>query len=225
MKLVKIACEIRYLERIKLFAGYEAIHRDMLKKEPEKVESWLTPGVRMEDKERKRVMLVDPVRSAIDIEQPPNVGFCRDSVIQFFKSVDERLGIPQVGRHGLRSTWIQEYNGSFQELLDKCKQRIFGNSALVEKVNDLGAVFDYYIDVGQKVSITIGPMEIKQLRSQFLIFEPESFPSLFLYVDVDVGDTTTRQFSAQYLRNFFDKAVKEGERFSSEAITQIGVSQ
>jgi hypothetical protein len=225
MELVKITCEIRYLERIKLLDGYEAIRQDMLKKKPEKAEPWFTPGIRIEDKERKSVMVVDSMRSAIDIEQPPNVGFCRDFIIRFFSSVDERLGIPQVGRYGLRSTWIQDYNGSFQELRDKCKQRIFGNSTLIEKADDLGVVFDYHIDSGQKVSITMGPMELEQLKRQFLAFEPESFPSLFLYVDVDVGNTTTKQFSKQYLRNFFDKAVKEGEKLSSEVSIQVGVNQ
>lgn len=225
MRLVKITCEIRYLERIRLLAGYEAIRRDMLKKEPEKAESWLTPGLRIEDKERKRAMLVDPLRSVIDIEQPPNVGFCRDSALQFFKSVEERLGIPQVSRYGLRSTWIQAYKGSFRDLVDKCKQRVFGGSGLVEKVDDVGAVFDYYSDGGQKLAMTVGPMEIEQLKSQFLSFEPEGLPSPFLYVDVDVGDTATKEFSVQRLRNFFDKAVKEGERLANEAITHIGVSE
>ena len=225
MKLVKISCEIRYLERIKLFDGYEAIHKDMLKKELEKPGTWLAPGLRIEDKENKKAMLVDPFHSVIDIEQPPNVGFCRDSVFRFFRSVDERLGIPQVARYGLRSTWIQESNDSFRDLIDKCKQHIFGSSTLVEKVDDVGAVFDYYIDGGQKLTMTVGPMEFEQLNRQFLSFETEPFPLPFLYVDVDLGDTTTKQFSAQKLHNFFDKAVSEGERLASEAITQIGVSQ
>lgn len=170
-------------------------------------------------------MLVDSTRSVIDIEQPPNVGFCRDAVTRFFKSVDERLGIPQVSRYGLRSTWIQEYNGSFQELLDKCKRHIFGGSSLVERVNDVGAVFDYYLEGSQKLAMTVGPMEADQLRSQFLSFETETLPSPFLYVDVDLGDTATKQFSLKHLRNFFDKAVKEGERLGNETIAQIGVSQ
>jgi hypothetical protein len=224
MELVKITCEIKYLERIKLLAGYEAIRRDMLKKEPEKTGGWLTPGLRFEDKERKRIMLVDATRSAIDVEQPPNVGFCRDSVIQFFSSVDERLGIPQVSRYGLRSTWIQEHKGTFQDLLDKCKQHIFGSSNLVEKVKDVGAVFDYYLESGQKLTMTVGPMEAEQLKRQFLSFENEKLPSPFLYVDVDLGDTATKQFSIKHLSNFFDKAVKEGEKLGNETIAQIGVS-
>jgi len=68
-------------------------------------------------------------------------------------------------------------------------------------------------------------MEFEQLKSQFLSFETKPFPLPFLYVDVDLGDTTTKQFSVQKLSNFFDIAVSEGERLANEAITQIGVSQ
>ncbi len=225
MELIKITCEIRYLESIKLLAGYEAIYKDMLKKEMKKAGSLLIPGLRIEDKEKKRVMLVDLARSVIDVEQPANVGFCKDSVTQFFKSVDERIGIPQIARYGLRSTWIQEYKGSFQDLIDKCKKHIWGGSNLAQRASDVGAVFDYYLESGQKLTMTVGPMEAEQLRRQFLSFEPEKLPSPFLYVDVDLGDTATKQFSIHHLGNFFDKAVKEGERLGNEAIDQIGVSK
>lgn len=223
MKLAKITCEIRYRERAKLFAGLEAIYTDLLQEQPKKLGEIPIPGLRLEDKKKKRIMLIDPMRGVIDIEQPPNVGFCKDLVMQFFKSVDKRISIPQVARYGLRSTWLQEYKGNFQDLLNKCKQRIFGSSSLVEKVSDVGAVFDYYIDDGKKISVTTGPMGIKQLKDRFLVFEPESFPPLFLYVDVDLGDITTKQLSTSYLSDFFDTAIKEGERLSKEIVTQVGI--
>lgn len=223
MKLVKIDCDIRYGERTKILAGYEAIYSDMLKKAPEQAERWVIPGLRIDDKDKKRLMVTDPTRTVITIEQPPNVGFCRDLIMQSLKSVDERLGIPNVARYGLRSTWIFEYQGSFEDLLNKCKQQIFGNSKLSEKVDDVAAVFDYFIETNQKISLTTGPMKIEQLKSQYLVFEPESFPPLFLYVDVDLGDSGTKKYSAQYLREFFDKAVTEGERLARELATDVGV--
>jgi len=223
MKLAKITCEIRFLERIRLLDGYKAVYRDLLKKEPEEAERWLIPGLRIEDKEQKRVMVIDPIRSVINVEQPPNVGFCRDSVMQFFGSVNTRLGIPHVARYGLRSTWLQEFKGTFDELLKTYKQRIFSSQGLAEKAFDVGAVFDYHGKDGHKLSVTTGPMQIEQLTSQFLVFKPESLPSVFLYVDVDLGDTRTKEFSEKYLRSFFDEAVQEGERLSTEVISQLGV--
>lgn len=223
MQLVKITCELKYTAKTKLLSGYEGIYKDLLKKEPEQPERWVVPGLRLEDEGKKQIWLIDPVRGVIDIEQPPNVGFCKDSIMQFFKSVNERVGIPSIGRYGLRATWLKEHKGSFQELLDKCKSSIFGESKLVEKVGDVGAVFDYFIDTGKKLSVTVGPMELAQLKSQFLVFEPQSFPNIFLYIAVDMGDTTTNQFSPKYLNDFLQTAIQEGERLSNEIVSQIGV--
>lgn len=222
MKLVKITCELRYLERMKLLSRYEDMYRDLLKKEPEEAAQWLTPAMRFEDKERKRLMVFDLMRSAIDIEQPPNTGFCRDLILQFASNLDEKFGIPKVGRWGLRSTWIEEYNGDFKQLLDRYKQIIFGNSAIVEKVDDVGAVFDYYLDDGKKLVLTTGPMKIEQLKKQFLTFEPQSISPIFMYIDIDMGDIKTTQYSSKYLQEFFSKAIEEGERLAKEIIKLIG---
>ena len=98
MKLVKVTCEIGYSDRMKLLAGYETLYRELLRKEPKDAKRWITPGLRLDDVERKRIMVVDPGRSVIDVQQPPNIGFCRDSVLQFFRRVDQEFSIPQVVR-------------------------------------------------------------------------------------------------------------------------------
>jgi hypothetical protein len=224
MNLIKVTCEVRYLEGTKLLAAYEAVYRDMLNKEPQEAKSWIAPGLRIEDRDKKRIMIMDPIRSAIDVEQPPNIGFCKDSILQFFKSVHKRVEIPQVGRYGLRSHWIQDYNGTFEQLLAQFKKCIFANSSLVEKANDLCSILDY-VTGSQKLTLTMGPMNNEQLRTQFLSFEATSLPPVFMYFDVDMGDTATKEFSVQYLANFINKAIEEGERLSNEVIEQIGVQQ
>jgi hypothetical protein len=223
MKLVKVTCELKYSERVKLLSGYETIYLDMLKKAPEKPGQWLIPGLRIEDKERKRIMLIDPVRGVIDIEEPPNVGFCRDSIMQFFKSIETNIGIPKIARFGIRSTWVEEYKGSFKDLVKKCKHNIYGNSHLIEKADDIGAVFDYDLGTGKIMSVTVGPMEIEQLKLQFLAFKPVSIPSIFLYISVDIGDTTIPQFSSQYLRSFFDDTISQEEKKVTEVVSDLGV--
>lgn len=223
--LVKVTCEIKYLSRVKLYSGYEAVYRDLLKQEPKAIERMPVPGMRLENKEKGSAMLVDPVRSAIDIHQPASIKSCKGLVSQFFASVNERVGIPEVGRYGLRSTWIHEYNGAFPELLAEFKKRVFVGSSTVEKVADAGVVFDYYSGGGQKRSVTFGPMQIDQLKKEFLTFEAEGLPEVFLYVAVDVGDTATKTFAKELLSTFFDGALKEGERLSAEIAGEIGVAK
>jgi hypothetical protein len=225
MRLVKVTCELKYAERVKVLARYEDLYADLLKKAPEGVERWVIPGLRLEDKDKKRVMLVDPVRSVIDIEQPPNVGFCMDLIMQFFKSVEERLGIPQIARYGLRSTWIEEFKGSFEDLLGKCKGTLFAPCDLISKASDVCAIFDHDIKEGKRIHTTTGPMKVTQLKEQFLVYDPESIPTLFLYVDADMGDTSKRQYSAQYLHEFVDEAIKLGEMRASEVISLAGFTK
>ena len=135
MQLAKVTCELRFSERISLLKGYEAIHKDVLKKAPEHPEKWLIPGLIMEEKEKKRSWLVDQNRSVIDIEQP-EIDFCRSSIIEFFNSINKHLGFPPISRFGLRSTWISEYNKSFQELLKIIKEKTYGNFDLIKKADE-----------------------------------------------------------------------------------------
>lgn len=207
---------------MKVLGSYEALYRELLRKEPTEAQRWLAPGLRLDDAERKRVMVIDPNRSVIDVEQPPNIGFCKDMVFQFFTHLNEKLGIPAVGRWGLRSTWIQEYDGQFSDLLLAYKKQIFGDSPLVGRSDDIGVVLDYFIDDNIKLSLTTGPMEIQQLKQQFLTFEPEGITPVFLYADIDMGDTKTRTYSEKYLGEFFTRALEEGEKLANEVAKHIG---
>ena len=113
MILMKITCELKFSERIGLLSAYEEIHNDILRKQPDHPERWLVPGLKMEEKEKRRAWLIDPMRCAIDIEDS-DVNFCKSSIIDFFNSVNTRIGIPSISRYGLRSTWIKEFRGSLR---------------------------------------------------------------------------------------------------------------
>lgn len=222
MQLVKITCELRFSERISLLKGYETIHKDVLKKAPEHPEQWLIPGLIMDDKEKKRSWIVDQQRGIIDIEQP-DVNFCRSSIIEFFNSIDKNLGFPPINRYGLRSIWISEYSKSFQELLKTIKENTYKNLDLINKANDVCVVFDNIIDTGKKISVTTGPMEYQQLKVQFLRFESQSIPKVFLFVAADMGDTNTKGFSSKYLNEFVDKSISEGQKLTQDVVKALGV--
>lgn len=213
MKLIKVTCEVRCKERNKILSGYESIYRDILKKEPEDLNKWIVPGLRIEDADKKRIILVEPTRLVIDIEQPANEGFCRDSVLQFMKSVQERVGIPRIARYGLRSTWVSEFKGKFEDLLEIYKKRAYANSPLVADSNDIAIVFDKYNEQ-YKYSVNSGPMVPDQLKGQFLVYKIENISPVFAYISVDVGDIKTEEFSLQYMRTFFDLAMGEGSKLS-----------
>lgn len=222
MKLIKVTCEVRFKERMKILGSYETLHRELLKEEPKNIERWLAPGIRLQDKERKRVVVVDSNKGVIDVELPSNVGNCKDLIIQFFRTVDKEFEIPQIGRWGVRSTWIEEYQGSFKDLLLCYKKNIFNDSMMAGKADDVGVVLDYILEEKTKMSLTTGPMEKAQLTEQFLTFKPVNVPPVLLYASIDVGDMNVEKFSIRYLEKCLARAIAEGEKLALEVRECIG---
>jgi hypothetical protein len=222
MRLIKVICELRYAERMRALAPYEALYREVMGKEPEDADKWITPGLRIEDKERKRLLVVDPARTALDIEQPPNVGYCKDTILAIFEHVQGLLTIPRIARWGLRFAWIHDYPGDFQALLAICKQRLLGAAGFVGRASDIGLFLNYVVD-DVKVSVTAGPMMIEQLKSDFLRFEPKDVPPVFLYLDLDTEDVQTPQYSRRRLGQLFDTGHAQAEATAKEVIAFVGV--
>ena len=223
MNLIKVTCELRYSERMPLFKGYELIYNDLQSKTPEHPDQWIMPGLRIEDKDKKAIWLIDPVRSAIDVEQPNDIETCKKAVIGFFEVVHKRIDFPSIARYGMRTTWIKEYHGSFQDFVDTFKQKFYADVNLLKKASDVGVMFNLSLSADQKISVTFGPMEYEQLKIQFIRFESHSFPKIFLYTDVDFGDTLIKSFSHEHITNFFDKAISEGQKISTELGETFGV--
>ncbi|MDP2948980.1 MAG: hypothetical protein Q8P22_05535 [Chloroflexota bacterium] len=207
---------------MKILAPYEALHREVLGKEPEDVGRWITPGLRLEDKDRKRIVVVDPSYSVVAIEEPPNVGYCRDTILALFEDVQRLLTVPRIARWGLRFTWIHAYGDNFEALLGACKERLLAPGPLIGRASDVGLVLDYVVN-GLKLTVTAGPMKIEQLKSHFLAFEPKELPPVFLYLDVDTADVETPQYSRRHLGQLFDRGHGQAEAIAEEVISVVGV--
>ena len=65
--------------------------------------------------------------------------------------------------------------------------------------------------------------DLVEIETACVIRGPIDAPKFKDYI-VDLGDAATKQFSAQYLRGFFDKGIEEGERLATEVNSQVGVS-
>lgn len=222
MELIKVICELRHAERMKILAPYEALYRDVMGKEPEDVGRWIAPGLRLEDKDRNRIVVVDPSHTAVDMEQPPNVGYCKDTILTVFDDLHRALTIPRIARWGLRFAWVHAYAGDFETLLAACKERFFASGPLIARASDVGLVLDCVFN-GVKLTLQAGPMKAEQLKSQFLTFEPKELPPVFLYLDVDTADVSTPTYSRRRLGQLFDQGHRHAEQMAKEAIAVAGV--
>lgn len=210
MRLVKVITELRFSGRLKLLKPHEELYLAILGEELKQPERWITPGLTLQAKQRKMKTILEAKRCAVDLEEVPNIGYCVQTIAGIFKKVDDILGIPLLARVGVRSMWIEPFEGTFADLLAVYKKSMLGSNILCKQASDVGVVLDF-VDEDCKVSQTTGPMETQQLKTQFLAFEPESIPDVFIFSDIDRATTNETKYSNKFLNGFIRQGLDYGE--------------
>lgn len=219
MDLVKVTFELRFSQPMELFPAGAALKSALLG-EREGARNTSTPlNYRIEDKANKRIAVVNSQQIIMDVEQPASVRTAKNSIRIVANSVEQQFDIPSIARWGIRTTWISKYEGSFQALRDKFSERFLVANELTSEAADVGISLTYRI--GQRrATLSAGPMELDQLKSQVLTIPPIDLPDVFTYADVDLGDSSTHEFSEKYLLAFFDEAAKQG-KILTESVQSI----
>lgn len=209
MRLVKVITELRFSGRLKLLKPYEELYSAILGEEIKQPEKWVSPSLNLRAKQKKMSTSLESERCAVDLEEVPNIGYCVQTISSTFKKVDDILGIPLLARTGVRSMWIEPFEGTFADLLTAYKKKMLGSNVLSEEASDVGFVLDF-VDEDCKVSLTTGPMEMQQLKTQFLNFEPEGIPDVFIFSDIDRATTNETKYSNKFLSEFIRRGLDYG---------------
>lgn len=209
MRLVKVITELRFSGRLKLLKSYEELYSAVLGEELKQPEKWVAPSLNLRAKQKKMSTSLESERCAVDLEEVPNVGYCVQTISSIFKKVDDILGIPPLARVGVRSTWIEPVEETFADLLAIYKKSMLGSNILSERMSDVGLVLDF-VDEGCKVSLTTGPMKAQQLKTQYLTFEQETIPNVFIFCDIDRATTNECKYSNKLLSEFIRRGLDYG---------------
>ena len=220
MRLVKVITELRFSGRLKLLKPYEELYLAILGEELKQPERWFAPGLALEAKQRKMRTSLEPKHCAIDLEEVPNIGYCVQTISGTFKKIDDILGIPLLARVGVRSMWVEPFESTFADLLTVYKKSMFASNILSEQASDVGIVLDF-VDEDCKVSLTTGPMEAQQLKSQFLASEPERIPDVFIFTDIDRATTNETKYSNRFVNEFIQQGLDYGEEQAKKLIDII----
>lgn len=221
MKFVKFILELRLEKRLQLLKPYEEIHKVFLGEEPKDVEKWLTPSMRLENKNKKIISVIEKSRCAVEIQEPPNNGYCLQNTMRVLDAIDEFLHIPTVKRIGLRSIWIESFKGEFNDLVHIYKDKIYSKNTLIEKSSDVCVILDFQEEEGM-VHLISGPMQEEQLRKQYFPFVSEKLPEVFVFCDIDYSETLSREYNKKFINGFVNKGIKYGEEYSKEYLHLFG---
>ena len=221
MRLVKVITELRFSGSLKLLRSYEDLHLAILGQELKQPERWITPGLTLEAKQKKLRTILEQKRCAVDLEEVPNTGYCVQTIAGIFKKVDDILSIPLLARIGVRTIWIEPFEGTFTDLLKVYKKSVLGSNILCEQASDVGLVLDF-VDGDYNVSLTTGPMEAQQLKTQFLTFEQETIPNVFIFGNIDRATTNETKYSNKFLNEFIQQGLGYGEEQAKTLIDILG---
>lgn len=220
MKLVQVITELRFLGILKPLKPYSELHLAVLGEEPKEPEKWPALGVEFKDVKRKIKTLVESKRCAISLEYVPNLGYCRQTIAQTLKRIDDILEIPLLQRVGVRSVWIEASEMGFEELLTKYRASMLIDNSLSQQCVDLGVVLDL-IDEESKIRLLTGPMKLEQLKAEYLSFEAEDLPVVFACVDMDYFTTRETKYSDKFLNEFLDRALTYSSERGEEVVNIV----
>lgn len=219
MRIVRVITELRFSGTLKLLKPYEELYVAITGEEP-KGELRPTPAFTLEAKEKRFRIGIEAKRCWVNLEEIPNPGYCVQTISNVFKKIDDLIGIPLLARIGVRSMRVEPYEGEFGELLAKYKRIMLRSSELFERAVDIGVILTL-TDEDRRATLITGPMELAQLKREFLSFEPAGLPNTFIFVDVDYATTSETKYSAKFLNDFTTRALSYSEEESKKVLDTL----
>lgn len=220
MRLVKVITELRFVNRLHLLQQYEDLHRAILGEELKEPEKIFAPAMVLEAKQKKIRTVLEFSRFGADLEDVPNLGHCVQTISALVKKVDDVVRLPRMSRVGIRSFWIEPFDGDFATLLKRYKEKMLNKDALLEQAYDVSLVLDFGPD-SRKLTVTTGPMELDQLKKQVLLYEADNLPGLFSYVDADYATKEESDYSAKFLADFVKQGLDRGSEYAQKLFDVI----
>ncbi len=222
VSLVKVTCELKYQESMPLLEGHARVFEQLTGQKPEETGNrWLVPGLRVDAKDRKEVVVIDPQRTIVDLQEPPSVQHAEDVILQRFELVQQTFGIPDVSRWGCRTVWIQPHDGTRSDLQQLFKERVFRELGLVRDAEDMAFISEFRGEPGGKITVTCGPMWAEQLRERYVRWGTREYPPAFVCVDVDFASWSQPAYSRARLGKFLGQAFAAGAEHARAAADTI----
>ena len=127
------------------------------------------------------------------------------NALQAFSELNDASTFPTLERVRIDSIFIEPYELSFRELCSHFQRTYLQDTALIERATDLGLTIDQ--DEGHvSRHVQLGPMEPKELQTNFLHWERDSIPDLFLFMGLGFQWNVEMEYTSQELENILADA-------------------
>ena len=199
MQLVKSSLSVNFETASEPWLQLRAMIRAITSDSSAEVQA--APFVFDKAEEKKRFVLA--IRSVnLEHELPSSLQVAVADASKTISDLHSVSPFPKLSGIRHDALFIEPYSMPFHELVSLVKARYLAKTALIDSAADVGASFDIHED-GAVKHIQIGPMDQKQLQSQYLRRPAEGLPETFLFMSLGFESTSAQEYSGQSLESFF----------------------
>ncbi len=206
ISLKKTALEIRFDQIPEEFDFPSKIVKAIVGKTPS--EKKIEASANIVLKELKKKVIVEPNRVVFTSEDSSRID--SNFFIDDFQKLQQVISLNKIKskRIGYRNIYIKKNKNNFQEDLIFFKEKFYSNNQLINKAADVGITLDFnFEDTG--AHFQTGPMNNKQLKTQYLEFEHFDIPDNFLFLDIDLFSNEPIQIEIQEVQRIFNSLSKK----------------
>jgi hypothetical protein len=221
MEILSLTLEIRFKQNTSLTADgkIKKLVEIVTGKSPKEEPPAGTMMVEIGDNPSKTKVIIQGNRIAIAVEQP-NASQSKERLIELLKSIYKEVNFEEnsIDRIGVRTQWIQEWNGSFTSLMEKYRAVFYQKCSLVNEASDIAVSLTLEHD-NYKVNYNSGPVRSNEAKEKWLVFKERNIPHDFILVDIDryaSENVPTNNLIA--IKQFILDSIKYGQNKTTETI-------
>lgn len=219
-QLVRFSCELRYAKDQVLIRSHADLFRRITGEDPP-AEQWANPGLRIDRRSNKEVVIVDPARCIVEVQEPPSQEHALDVIQQRVSAISEFFDMPEIARWGARFVWIVEYKDGIENLMSTFRERLQSGFELAKDATDVAIVLHFGQEGQDGSQLHLGPMWKEQLLDRYLRLGDKEYPSAFLTADVDCWDVNHPEYSIRHLRRFLARSLESSLKYAQRAFEDI----
>lgn len=164
-------------------------------------------------------------RYGFTVENSRDLRPAEELIELYFAPINKNFGIKNYNRFGVRGVFLLPFLGTFNELVEICRNRFYNNSimnGLFEQVTDIGTWIIEAEEGKFKIKVNVGPVKHEEIvtNSEFKKFDESTENALLADIDVFqegrdvIGNVMTKIRNAYAIgntkaRNIFDRMQKE----------------
>lgn len=218
MQLKRIVLEVRFKDIARSFNWRAQLAQGITgNASAPSLESPINEGLEINIAEGKTKVQIQSRRFALVIDDCSDRAEMKMVIDRVMQRVYNAVGWQTMLRIGVRTIWVEEFDGTLDALIRKLRERNFADNAIVNQATDVAVTLTLR-DGENSVNYISGPMSKEELATKYSINDDNGgvIPDVILVVDSDYSSATETSFSKNKVVNFFEKAVDYGKDIANK---------